>query len=96
VDLYAKRPFQEWNDTESLEDFIEDRFPHAKSSLSARESRLNPFFTVADMVKICGLENKMDSVSGRPRICGMRSCSKNQAFIMAVRRATLIGRYFWR
>jgi hypothetical protein len=67
-DLYAKRPFQEWNDNESLEDFIEDRFPHAKSSLSARESRLNPFFTVTDMVKICGLENKMDSVSGRPPV----------------------------
>jgi len=55
-DLYPRRPVREWNDKGSLEDFIKDTFPSAKSSLSARESRLNPFFTAANMVKICGLK----------------------------------------
>jgi hypothetical protein len=55
-DLYPRRPYQEWNDKETLEDFIKDAFPPAKSPLSARESRLNPFFTAANMVKICGLK----------------------------------------
>lgn len=55
-DLYPRRPYREWNDKGTLADFIKDTFPPAKSSLSARESRLNPFFTVANMVKICGLK----------------------------------------
>jgi hypothetical protein len=54
-DLYPRRPFTEWEDATTLADFVKGIFPGAKWSLTARESRLNPFFTAANMVTICGL-----------------------------------------
>lgn len=51
----TERPPLQWNDQTKLCDFFTDAFPPSKVKLNARESRLSPFFTVAFMVDVCGL-----------------------------------------
>jgi hypothetical protein len=45
----------EWNDASTLRDFLWGLFPRANWDIKAREGRLHPYFTVANMIKICGL-----------------------------------------
>jgi hypothetical protein len=49
-------PTLKWDDTSTLEDFLARLFPRAKYQLQAREGRLHPYFTVANMIRICGLK----------------------------------------
>lgn len=53
--LKPQTPALEWNDASTLRDFLWGLFPRAKWDLQAREGRLHPYFTVANMIKICGL-----------------------------------------
>lgn len=45
-----------WHDDSTLKDFVASQFPVSSWFLEARESRLDPFFTAANMVRICGLK----------------------------------------
>jgi hypothetical protein len=49
-------PALEWDDASTLQDFVSSLFPKAQWHLHAREGRLHPYFTVANMMKICGLK----------------------------------------
>jgi hypothetical protein len=53
--LSPRTPVLEWNDASTLQDFLLGLFPKAQWHLQAREGRLHPYFTVANMIKICGL-----------------------------------------
>lgn len=55
-DLYPGRPRMQWDDESTLGDFVRDIFPVMKWALSPKESRLDPFFTAANMVKIGNLQ----------------------------------------
>ena len=48
-------PALEWDDASSLQEFLSGLFPKAQWHLQAREGRLHPYFTIANMIKICGL-----------------------------------------
>jgi hypothetical protein len=54
--LSPQTPAYEWNETSTLQDFLSGLFPTAQWQIQAREGRLHPYFTVANMIKICGLE----------------------------------------
>ena len=49
-------PTLHWIDDISLEQFISAQFPPSVTELTMRESRLDPSFTVANLVRICGLQ----------------------------------------
>ncbi len=49
-------PTLHWSDALSLEQFISAHFPLSVTELTMRESRLDPSFTVANLVRICGLQ----------------------------------------
>ncbi|KAK5057757.1 hypothetical protein LTR84_011758 [Exophiala bonariae] len=49
-------PEVHWEDDQSLEHFLGSLFPVEEWDLGARERRLNPQFTVANMVEICDLK----------------------------------------
>jgi hypothetical protein len=54
--LSPRTPALEWNETSTLQDFVSALFPTAQWQIQAREGRLHPYFTVANMIKICGLK----------------------------------------
>jgi len=54
-DLGPGIPCVQWNDDASLANFVMGLFPISRFHLSAKESRLSPYFTAAFMVEICGL-----------------------------------------
>jgi hypothetical protein len=54
--LDHQKPALHWQDDCSLEEFVTSQFPPSIWSLEARESRLDPFFTAANMARICGLK----------------------------------------
>ncbi|EXJ60138.1 hypothetical protein A1O7_04290 [Cladophialophora yegresii CBS 114405] len=45
----------QWDDENTLEDFVGSLFPHSRWQLTAQSNRLSPFFTVAFMQDVCGL-----------------------------------------
>ena len=47
-----------WQNDCTLEDFVALQISPSNWSLEARESRLDPFFMAANMVRICGLKLK--------------------------------------
>jgi hypothetical protein len=49
-------PALEWDDTSTLQDFLSSFFPVAQWHFQAREGRLHPYFTVANMIQICRLK----------------------------------------
>lgn len=54
-DLGLHRPCRQWNDDDSLCDFLHSLFPETKWQLTAKESRIGPDFTAQFMAKVCGL-----------------------------------------
>lgn len=54
--LSPRTPALKWNETSTLQDFLSALFPTAQWQIQAREGRLHPYFTVANMIKICGLK----------------------------------------
>ncbi len=54
--LTPQTPTIQWDDRSTLRDFVVRQFPRAKWQPTARESRLDPYFTAANMVRICGLK----------------------------------------
>ena len=53
--LSPQTPALGWDDASTLQDFLLGLFPRAQWHLLARDGRLHPYFTVANMIKICGL-----------------------------------------
>ena len=53
--LSPQTPALGWDDVSTLQDFLLGLFPRAQWHLLARDGRLHPYFTVANMIKICGL-----------------------------------------
>ncbi|KAK0611960.1 hypothetical protein B0T14DRAFT_339016 [Immersiella caudata] len=53
--LLPEQPPLLWEDSCSLETFIEAHFRRSTTKLGYRESRLDPSFTVANMVRVCDL-----------------------------------------
>lgn len=51
-----QKPTIQWDDTSTLKDFVASQFPPSNWSLTERKFRLDPFFTAANMVRICGLK----------------------------------------
>jgi len=49
-------PIIQWDEKSSLESFVSRQFPPTKSPVYVRESRLDPCFTVVNMIRICGLK----------------------------------------
>lgn len=49
-------PDVQWNGSETLTEFLRALFPVAKWELGAKERRLDPYFTGANMVDICDLK----------------------------------------
>lgn len=56
--LTPQTPALHWDDGFSLEQFISMQFPQSTTELTIRESRLDPSFTAANMVRICSLHIK--------------------------------------
>jgi hypothetical protein len=54
--LSPQRPSIRWDNSLSLANFVDKQFPLSVTKLGVRESRLSPSFTVAKMVKLCGLQ----------------------------------------
>jgi hypothetical protein len=50
------QPALYWDDSCSLENFISSQFRSSNTELGFREGRLDPEFTVANMVRLCGLQ----------------------------------------
>jgi hypothetical protein len=51
-----QKPAIQWDDASTLEDFVASQFPPSNWPLAERKARLDPFFTAANMVRICGLK----------------------------------------
>ncbi|MCJ1383216.1 hypothetical protein MMC17_006329 [Xylographa soralifera] len=51
-----KSPSLQWDEVSTLEDFISRQFPVSKRQIFSRDGRLDPNFTVANMIRICGLK----------------------------------------
>ena len=49
-------PCLQWEDKKSLQTCMLDWFPRSRWKLNSRESRIDPYFTAANMVEICGLQ----------------------------------------
>jgi hypothetical protein len=49
-------PKVRWDETTTLTEFITSLFPVADWELGAKERRLDPYFTGANMVGVCGLK----------------------------------------
>lgn len=54
--LSPQTPALEWDDASSMQDFLSSLFPPSHWQIDMREGRLHPYFTVANMVKICRLK----------------------------------------
>ena len=62
-------PILRWNDSTSLEDFIAQHFPRSNWQITPRECCLDPWFTVANMVRICQLRIRWtDSLENHLRL----------------------------
>lgn len=63
-DFLSKRLFtaqqysMRWDESDSLETFLADQFPQSATNLDMRQSRLEMTFTIAYMVRTCGLKLK--------------------------------------
>jgi hypothetical protein len=51
-------PCMPWGEGTTLRAFSESLFPRSRWKIKAKVSRLHPYFTAANMVRICGLEIK--------------------------------------
>ena len=49
-------PVLQWDDTTTLLNFINRQFSDSPQTISSRDSRINPLFTVPNMISICGLQ----------------------------------------
>jgi hypothetical protein len=49
-------PVLQWDDSTALSSFVASQFPKARWHLDVRASRLDPYFTAVNMVRICGLK----------------------------------------
>jgi hypothetical protein len=54
--LRSQTPCIQWEEGTTLRVFSEKLFPHSRWKITAKESRLHPYFTAVNMVRICGLK----------------------------------------
>ena len=53
--LTLQTPVHQWDDASTLEAFVSGLFPPSMLDLTPKDARLDPHFTAANMVQICGL-----------------------------------------